>query len=56
MKDGKDKDKDDKTGAYKHSANMLFGSQFLKEVYADDDKSITRASIQPNDLKSGALG
>ena len=44
-KEGKDKDKDDKTGAYKHSANMLFGSQFLKEVYADDDKSITRASI-----------
>lgn len=39
------KDKDEKTGAYKHSANMLFGSQFLKEVYADDDKSMSRASI-----------
>ena len=50
-KDGKDKD--DKLGAYKHSANMLFGSQFLKEVYADDDKSMSRASIQLKDINSG---
>ena len=32
---------------------MLFGSQFLKEVYADDDKSMSRASIQLGDRKTG---
>ena len=35
-KEGKDLDG---KGGFKHSANMLFGSQFLREVYADDDKS-----------------
>ena len=31
---------------------MLFGSQFLAEVYADDDKSMSRVSINPvTDLK-----
>ena len=29
---------------YKQSANMLFGSQFLQEVYADEDKSMSRVS------------
>ena len=35
---------------------MLFGSQFLKEVYADDDKSMSRASIQLKDTKIGGNG
>ena len=33
-------------GNYKQSANMLFGSQFLKEVYASDDKSMSRVSSE----------
>jgi len=40
------KDMDGKAAAYKHSANMLFGSQFLKEVYADEDKSMSRVSFE----------
>ena len=53
-KDGKDKDEKLALAAYKHTANMLFGSQFLKEVYADDDKSMSRASIHLKDTKPSA--
>ena len=49
VKEGKDID--GKSG-FKHSANMLFGSQFLREVYADDDKSMSRIS----DMKDTLLG
>ena len=31
--ENKDENNSAKNGTYKHSANMLFGSQFLKEVY-----------------------
>lgn len=48
-----EKEKNEKLAAYKHSANMLFGSQFLKEVYADDDKSMSRASIHLKDINNG---
>ena len=34
-----------KLETYKHSANMLFGSQFLKEVY--DDSSLSTAKDRP---------
>ena len=45
-KEGADKDdKNGVAGGFKHSANMLLGSQFLKEVYADDEKSISIASL-----------
>lgn len=30
---------------------MLFGSQFLREVYADDDKSMSKVSIDLRELK-----
>ena len=30
---------------------MLFGSQFLREVYADDDKSMSKVSIDLKDFK-----
>ena len=40
QRDGQDADN------YKQNANMLFGSQFLKEVYANDDKSMSRVSAE----------
>ena len=40
QRDGQDAD------SYKQNANMLFGSQFLKEVYANDDKSMSRVSAE----------
>ena len=43
---------------YKHSANMLFGSQFLREVYEDsslstviDNKAGTRLQTMPDETK-----
>jgi len=35
---------------------MLFGSQFLREVYADDDKSMSKVSIDLKDLKKVTAG
>ena len=34
-----------KNKTYKHSANMLFGSQFLREVY--EDSSLSTAKDRP---------
>ena len=39
-KEGKDDE------GFKQSANMLFGSQFLKEVYANDENSMSRISAE----------
>ncbi len=52
-KEGKDLDG---KGGFKHSANMLFGSQFLREVYADDDKSMSRISDKKETLPSDRNG
>ena len=51
-KDGTDND--GKGANHKHS-NMLFGSQFLREVYADDDKSMSRVSIDQKEYNRASL-
>ena len=45
-KEGNENDPNTNLGSFKQSANMLFGSQFLKEVYASDDKSMSRVSSE----------
>lgn len=38
----------------RHSANMLFGSQFLREVYADDTSRLSECFAAETDLKGMA--